>query len=171
MAKFTGKGAGFSIDTGTTTPTWTEIGQVQAIGDIAVTAEEVDVTTLDAGDYRDYLQGFKDPGECELTVIFDPELATHGDAATGLIGLFNAGTVKECAVRVNSSAVGGEAFLMFSAFIRDMTYGALNPDDPQTITPLFRLTTPITLVDTLPTTLLAAREAPPPQQQAARHGR
>jgi Lambda phage tail tube protein, TTP len=166
MAKFTGKGASYMVNTGTTTPTWTEIGQVQEIGDIAVTAEEVDVTTLDAGDYRDYIQGFKDPGEVELTVIFDPEVATHGDAADGLIALFNSGAVKECAIRINSSAVGGESFLLFSAFIRDMTYGALNPDDPQTITPLFRLTSPITLADVLPTTLTAGDQ--PQQRPAAR---
>jgi Lambda phage tail tube protein, TTP len=164
MGKYTGKGAEFCLDTGTTTPTWTPVGQVQEIGDIAVTAEEVDVTTLDAGDYRDYIQGFKDPGEVELTVIFDPEVATHGDAANGLIALFTSGEVKDCAIRINSSAVGGEAFLMFSAFIRDMTYGALNPDDPQTITPLFRLTSPITLADTLPVTLAGGET----QQPAAR---
>lgn len=111
------------------------------------------MTTLDAGDYRDYIQGFKDPGECELTVIFDPELASHDASTNGLIGLFNSGKVLDCAIRWNSSAVGGEAFGTFTAFIRDMTYGALNADDPQTISPVFRLTSPITLVDTLPVTL------------------
>jgi hypothetical protein len=124
---------------------------VQEIGDISVTAEEVDVTTLDAGDYRDYIQGFKDPGECEITVIFDPALAGHDDSTDGLVGLFTSGDVRECYIRWNSSAVGGESFGTFSAFIRDMTYGALNADDPQTITPLFRITTPITLSDTEPT--------------------
>lgn len=129
---------------------------MQEIGDISVTAEEVDVTTLDAGDYRDYIQGFKDPGECELTVIFDPGLAGHDDSTDGLVGLFASGEVRDCAIRWNSSVVGGESFGTFKAFIRDMTYGALNPDDPQTITPLFRITTPITLVDTLPTPTVAA---------------
>lgn len=142
--------------TGTAPGAYTSIGQVQEIGDISVTAEEVDVTTLDAGDYRDYIQGFKDPGECELTVIFDPGLAGHDESADGLIGLFNSGAVKDCAIRWNSSATGDEAFGTFKAFIRDMTYGALNADDPQTITPLFRITTPITLVDTLPTPTVAA---------------
>jgi hypothetical protein len=129
---------------------------VQEIGDIAVTAEEVDVTTLDAGDYRDYIQGFKDPGECELSVIFDPNLATQGDAANGLIGLFASGEVKDCAIRWNSSGTGGEEFGLFRAFIRDMNYGALNPDDPQMINPVFRITTPITLADALPTTTTTA---------------
>lgn len=154
MAKFTGKGAEFLVVNGGATPAYEAIGQVAEIGDISVTADEVEVTTLDAGDYRDYIQGFKDPGECELTVIFDP--AIHGANATTPTGdtileLFASGEVRDCAIRWNSSGAGGEAFGTFQAFIRDVTYNALNPDDPQQITPLFRLKTPITLVSTLPT--------------------
>ena len=140
----------FMIKAGGATPAYAEVGQVSAIGDIAVTADEVEVTTLDAGDYRDYIQGFKDPGECELTVIFDPALADQGTDADGLIGLFTSGEVRDCAIRWNSSDTGGQAYGTFQAFIRDMTFNALNPDDPQTLTPLFRLKTPITVVDTLP---------------------
>lgn len=150
--KFTGKGAQFLVDTGTTTPTWTPIGQVQEIGDVSVTADEVEVTTLDAGDYRDYIQGFKDAGEVELTVVWDPGLPGHDDSAGGLIGMFTTGQVYDCAIRWNSSGTGGESFGTFQAFIRDLTYHALNPDDPQTISPVWRIKTPITLVDTLPTT-------------------
>jgi hypothetical protein len=153
MAKFTGKGAQFLVKTSGATPTYVAIGQIQEVGAIAVTAEEVDVTTLDAGDYRDYIQGFKDPGTCELKVIWDPGLSDHGDGADGLVGLFVSGETRDCAIRWNSSGTGGEAFGTFQAFIRDMTYGALNADDPQMITPLFRLRTPVTLVDTLPATL------------------
>ena len=82
MAKFTGKSAEFWVKSSGGTPAYVPVAQVQEISGVSVTAEEVDVTTLDAGDYRDYLQGFKDPGECELTVIFDPELAAH-DASAG----------------------------------------------------------------------------------------
>ena len=128
---------------------------MQEISGVSVTAEEVDVTTLDAGDYRDYLQGFKDPGECELTVIFDPALAAHDDGADGLVGLFASGAVRECAIKWNSSAAGGSTYGTFSAFIRDMSFGALNPDDPQTASPVFRITTPITLADTLPAVMAA----------------
>ena len=149
MSKYTGKSAEFSIKNAAAT-SYVVIGQVQEIGDISVTAEEVDVTTLDAGDYRDYLQGFKDPGECELTVISDPNLATHDETTDGLIGLFTSGAIRDCAIRWNSSAAGGHTWAKFQAFIRDMTYGALNPDDPQTMSPVFRITTPITLSDTAP---------------------
>jgi hypothetical protein len=153
VAKFTGKGAEFLVSDGGTPAAYTPVGQVSEIGDVSVTADEVEVTTLDAGDYRDYIQGFKDPGECELTVVFDPAMADQGTDPDGLLGLFASGEVRDCAIRWNSSGTGGEAFGTFQAFIRDMTFNALNPDDPQTITPLFRLKSPITLVDTLPTTL------------------
>ena len=158
MAKFTGKGCEILVDTGTTTPTWTAVAQVQEIGDISVTAEEVDVTTLDAGDYRDYISGFKDPGECELTVIWDPELPSHGEDPNGLIGMFDSGDVHDWAIRWNSSAAGGAKYGMFSGFVRDKTHSAINADDPQTLTPLIRLTSPIVLADTLPVTFAAMND-------------
>jgi hypothetical protein len=169
MAKYTGKGAQFMVQTTGATPTYIAVGQVAEIGDISVTADEVEVTTLDAGDYRDYIQGFKDAGECELTVIFDPGLPAHDDSADGLIGLFTSGDVRNCAIRWNSSATGGETYGTFTAFVRDMTYNALNPDDPQQIAPLFRITSPITLSDTAPVAKVPgppAEKAPPTPKAA-----
>lgn len=151
MAKFTGKGAEFLVSDAGTPAVFTPIGQIQEVGEIGITADEVDVTTLDAGDYRQYIQGFKDPGECELTVIYDPKLADQGTGPDGLLGLFNSGEVRQCAIRWNSSETGGETFGLFDAFIRDMSFGALNADDPQTISPVFRLTGPLTVATVLPT--------------------
>src|ERR1700754_2752797 len=115
MSKFTGKGAQILVKTAGATPTYVAFGQVQEIGDISVTADEVDVTTLDAGDYRDYIQGFKDPGECQLTVIFDPNMPDQGTDAPGdgWLGLFNSGETRDFAIRWNSSAVSGAAFGLF----------------------------------------------------------
>jgi hypothetical protein len=165
MSKFTGKGAEILIKGGGATPAYVAVGQVAEIGNIDVSADEVDVTTLDAGDYRDYLQGFKDPGECQLTVLFDPGLTGHNDDPDGLLGIFTSGETREMAIRMNSSAVGGDSFLLFSGFIRDWSFGALNPDDPQQVQPTIRITTPIMLADTLPTT--AATEALNPVEKAA----
>jgi Lambda phage tail tube protein, TTP len=155
MAKFTGKGGQFLINTAAPGPpkVWTPIGQVQSIGGITVSADEVEVTTLDAGDYRQYIQGFKDPGECPITVLFDPFLADQGTGANGLLGLFASGVTKNCAIRINSSAAGGHSWLTFDAFIRDWEYAEINADDPQTVTPTFRITGAVTVVDVLPTTL------------------
>ena len=152
MAKFTGKSAQFLVNTAPTGPkTYIAFGQVAEIGAISVSADEVDVTTLDATDYRQYIQGFKDPGECELTMIFDPELADQGAATNGIIGLFASGAVKNCAIKINSSDVAlSKAYLLFDAFIRDLTYGPWNPDDPQQIAPVFRITGAVTLADAVP---------------------
>jgi len=119
----------------------------------------VDVTTLDAGDYRDYLQGFKDPGECQLTVLFDPALADQDESADGLFGLFTSGETRDWVIRFNSSvAVGGESFGTFQGFIRDWSFGALNPDDPQEVQPTIRIVGPITLTDTMPVPTVAGDE-------------
>jgi len=157
MAKFTGKGAEISVQTTGATPTWETFGQVAEIGAIDQTAEEVDVTTLDGGDYRDFIQGFKDPGECQVTVLFDPNMPDQDNSANGWIGLFTSGETRAWAIRYNSSNTAGEEFGTFSGFVRDFSWGALNPDDPQQIQPTIRLSGPITLVDTLPLTALPTR--------------
>lgn len=163
MSKFTGKGAAFYIVSSGATPAYVPIGQVKEVGNIDIKADEVEVTTLDAGATRQYIQGFKDPGECQLTVMYDPALATHDDSADGLWGLFQSGEVRDCAVKMNSSGTGGTEFMTFQAFIRDWSFGALNPDDPQTVQPTFRVTGDIDLVDALPTPTIAE----PPLQKAA----
>lgn len=151
--KFTGKGAEILIKTGGATPAYVAVGQVAEIGNIDVSAEEVEVTTLDAGVYREYLQGFKDPGECQLTVMWDPALANQNDDPDGLFGLFASGETRDMVIKDNSSDVGGHGFLVFKGFIRDWSFGALNPDDPQQVQPTIRLSGPITLADTMPTVL------------------
>jgi hypothetical protein len=158
MAKFTGKAATISVLGGGATPAYVAVGQVAEIGNIDVSADEVDVTTLDAGDYRDYLQGFKDPGECQLTVLFDPNLANQDETEDGLFGLFTSGETRDWVIRFNSSAVGGATFGTFKGFIRDWSFGALNPDDPQEIQPTIRIVGPITLTDTMPVPTVAGAE-------------
>lgn len=154
MAKFTGKGAEIAVKKAGATPTWQVVGQVAEIGNIDISADEVEVTTLDAGDYRQYIQGFKDPGECQLTVLWDPALADQGDSPDGLFGLFSSGETRDWYIRWNSSETGGATFGTFQGFIRDWSFGALNPDDPQEVQPTIRVTTPITLSDTEPVATL-----------------
>lgn len=158
MAKYTGKGAQILVKTSGATPGFVAVGQVAEIGEIAISADEVDVTTLDAGDYRQFIQGFKDPGECQLTVLWDAGMADQGDTADGLWGLFKSGEVRDWVVRWNSSEVGGETFGEFQGFIRDWSFGALNPDDPQQIQPTVRITGPLTISDTMPTITTAPED-------------
>jgi predicted secreted protein len=49
------------------------IGDLSSIGSPSITQEEIDVTTLDSeGGYREYIAGFKDPGEVSLSGFFVP---------------------------------------------------------------------------------------------------
>ena len=48
------------------------VGRLTSVGEIAPEAEEVDVTTLEStGGYREYMQGFRDSGEVEISGYHD----------------------------------------------------------------------------------------------------
>lgn len=50
------------------------VGDLRSIGSPSMTQEELDVTTLDSGGgYREFIAGFKDPGEVSLTGFFVPD--------------------------------------------------------------------------------------------------
>lgn len=49
------------------------IGDLSSIGSPSITQEELDVTTLDSeGGYREFIAGFKDPGEVTISGFFVP---------------------------------------------------------------------------------------------------
>lgn len=144
MAKYTGKGSDFLVKGASAYET---ISQIQSIGSIQETAAEVDVSTLDAGDYRDYIQGFKETGEAEVVMIFDPALVPHG-SASGVVKKFQDGDTLDCAIKIGSTP---PYYMTFQAFIRDLAWPEFNVDDPVLLTPTFRLRTPVTLTSALPT--------------------
>ena len=56
------------------------IANLSSIGSPSITQEEIDVTTLDSADgYREFIGGFKDPGEVAISGNFEPSDA--GQAA------------------------------------------------------------------------------------------
>jgi hypothetical protein len=137
MSKFTGRGATFEVRTVVSPETFVAVAQVRRIGAVSLTADEVEVTTLDTvGDYRDFLQGFKDAGELGLEVIWDPSLASHGPDANGLYGLFTSGAQILARVKIPVSPV---QYLRLNGFFRDFELPELNPDDPIAVTATFRI--------------------------------
>lgn len=65
------------------------IGGLTSIGGIEITADEIDVTTLDSdGGYREFIGGFKDAGEVPIEGFFDSEnegqLDMQGSLDSGL---------------------------------------------------------------------------------------
>ena len=148
--KFSGKQCSLMLLASGATPVYGDIAQVQEIGAIDQTADELDVTTLDNDEYRDTIPGFKDAGESQVTLIFDPALPSHSDAEDGLYGIFQRGETRKWAIKIHSSIAGGFAWGQFDAYVRDWSWGAINADDPQTVAPTLRLRTGITLTDTAP---------------------
>ena len=88
MAKYAGKGTSFSFGQ-------TVVGNLTSIGGVSVSADTIDVTTLDNADgYKEFLAGFKDGGEVSLSGYFD--YSDVGQKA--LYTAFESGTVTECTI-------------------------------------------------------------------------
>lgn len=65
------------------------VGKIKSIGGLELSAETLDVTTLDStGDYREFIRTFKDGGEVPLSGFYDK--ADTGQ--TQLKAAFDAGT-------------------------------------------------------------------------------
>lgn len=72
----------------------TEIGGLKSIGEIGGTADEIDVTTLDATNgYKSFLQGFKDGGEVALSGFLYAK-----ESRADIVTAFDNGTVSACTI-------------------------------------------------------------------------
>ena len=70
----------------------TAVAGLTSIGGLELSADTIDVTTLDSdGGYREFIQGFKDGGEVSIEGFFDP--AKYGEGQTTLYDLFESGDV------------------------------------------------------------------------------
>ena len=81
---------------GTTISIGTEpvlIGGLTEIGGISLSADTIDVTTLDSdGGYREFIGGFKDAGEVSLSGFFDN---TTGKGQSEMYAAFESGEVED----------------------------------------------------------------------------
>lgn len=97
MSKSAAKGTSFSIGTQV-------VGSLKSIGGVKVSADTIDVTTIDNADgYKEFLGGFKDGGEVSLSGYFD--YADAGQKA--LYTAFESGSVTECVITF-PSAIGAK---------------------------------------------------------------
>lgn len=96
------------------------VGGLTSVGEVTPDSEELDATTLDSsGGYREYLQGFKDSGECSLTgylIKADP-----GQAAlrTG----YGTGDIDAVLITYPDGTTVG-----FNAYVKSYTMGAADVD-------------------------------------------
>ena len=96
------------------------VGKLTSVGEIAPEAEEVDITTLEStGGYREYMQGFRDSGELEITGFHDADdagqTALRTAFASGASGAFEVKFPDDTAVT-------------FSGFIKSHTIGSAEVD-------------------------------------------
>lgn len=176
MAKYTGRSGKISVESATP-DTFTEIAQVNSVGSISITSDEVEVTTLDnTSGFREYLQTFKDAGELPLTLVWDPALPTHGPTATGLWGLMVSGEVKTWQIEFPTTP---PYIAEFDAFVKSFPTPSMTPDDALTADVTLRVSGTVSL--TAGTLLEAGEdegtarryrrgEMPPPQVPPQRTG-
>ena len=95
MSKAIGVGTKFMLDA-------TQVGALSSISGVELSADQVDVTTLEnTTGYRDFLAGFKDGGEVPVSGYLDG--ADDGQAAA--LEAFHSGAEQECKI-VFPTAIG-----------------------------------------------------------------
>lgn len=143
MAASTGKtGAGitFKVGDGASVETFTPIANATNINISGRTVDEVDFTHLaSTGGYREFRAGFKDAGEIQMTLHFDPSNTTHQNVES----LLNSGDVFNFVIDFTPA---GWAYKMTGqGFVRgsDIT---INVDDPISADITVRVTGPLNIV-------------------------
>lgn len=98
----------------------TVVGKLSSVGEIAPASEAVDVTTLDStGGYREFLQGYRDSGEVEISGFHE-----KGDAGqTALRAAFDSGEAGSAQVEFPDGTL-----VSFRAFVKSCSLGAAEVD-------------------------------------------
>lgn len=109
----------------------TPIPNLSSIGEVSVSADELDATTLDsASGYREFLAGFKDSGELTITGYHD------GSAAqAGIRTAFGTGTAATTVITFPDNKT-----VTFSSFVKGYTIGSADVDGIVGFGATFRIT-------------------------------
>lgn len=121
----TGRGIVFQMENEESPQEFVTVANVTSIGFTGRTAEEVDFTTLESeGGFRDFRQGFKDPGNIALELHFDPTNATHQLLLTRFLSgdLFN--------WRINYVGADWSYYENGRGFVQNPADININPNDP-----------------------------------------
>lgn len=112
------------------------IPNLSSIGEVSVSADELDATTLDsASGYREFLAGFKDSGELTITGYHD------GSAAqAGIRTAFGAGTAYATVITFPDNKT-----VTFNSFVKGFTIGSADVDGIVGFGATFRITGAVTV--------------------------
>lgn len=96
----------------------TPVAELTSIGGLELSADTIDVTSLDSdGGYREFIGGFKDGGEVGISGFFNP-----GDAGQAAVyAAFNSGATTPCEIEFPSEL---KASWIFNAVVTGFTTGA-----------------------------------------------
>lgn len=113
------------------------IANLNSIGELSQTSEEIDVTTLDAeGAYRKYIPGFKDAGSLQLGGFFTP----GDESQDALNDMYQAGDIVKWEIAfADGSTVG------FDAFVSGIAIGPAEVNGSPRFNATLRVTGPITI--------------------------
>lgn len=140
----TGRGVEFRIGNGATpTETFVPVANATSANISGRNADEIDFTHLaSSGGYREFRQGFKDPGEVQLNLHFDPQSATHLGGTRSVEALLTSGEVFNW--ELHWPAKGKKAYGQGYFRSNDI---AFNVDDPVGGDATVRVTGPILWAD------------------------
>ena len=112
------------------------IPNLSSIGEVSVSADELDATTLDsASGYREFLAGFKDSGELTITGYHD------GSAAqAGIRTAFGTGTAHATVITFPDNKT-----VTFNSFVKGFTIGSADVDGIVGFGATFRITGAVTV--------------------------
>lgn len=115
------------------------VGRLTSVGEIQPDSEELDVTTLEStGGYREYIQGFRDSGEVEISGFHDA-----GDAGQkALRAAYNSGAAGAFQVDFPDGSK-----VEFSGFVKSHTIGSAEVDGAIGFGATLRITGPVVLTE------------------------
>ncbi len=115
------------------------IGRLTSVGEIEPEAEELDVTTLDSvSGYREYMQGFRDSGELEITGFHDAD----DSGQTAIRAAFDGGASGEFVITFADSTT-----VTFSGFIKSHTIGSAEVDGAVGFGAVIRISGPVAVTE------------------------
>ena len=128
---FLPEGTKFLIGDGATpTEAFVEVANCKSIAFSGAEAEEIDVTNLSSTNrYKEFIAGFKDAGQIELGIHFNPEEATHAVNSRSLYSLFISGVTFNWKVEFPVPS-GDTCTLSGRAFIRSEPGVSFSPTSP-----------------------------------------
>lgn len=112
------------------------VGKLTSVGEIAPDSEEIDVTTLDSEGYREYIQGFRDSGEVELSGFHEKDDAGQ-KALRAAYASGDAGTFEVSFPDATSAE--------FTAFVKSYSLGAAEVDGAVGFGATLRITGEVTI--------------------------